>query len=295
VGRRSGLGKGLGALIPAAPEVGLDPDSPLRDLPIERVRPNRYQPRDHFDDEALAGLTASVAELGVLQPVLVRPVDDHFELIAGERRWRAAREAGLETIPALIREVDDNSSLEQALVENLHREDLSALEEAAAFQQLMDEFSLSYDEIGQRVGKNRSTVANAVRLLQLPPSIQKMVNERSLTAGHARALLALELVELQEQLAQRIVDEELSVRATEEAVRLAHELPPDPEPVASATAASRPPGLYDLEELLGEYLDTRVQISLGGRQRGKISISFAGYEDLERLCQVIIEGREEDE
>jgi ParB family chromosome partitioning protein len=293
VGRRSGLGRGLEALIPNAAEAGIDPDSPLRDLPIERVRPNRYQPRDHFDDEALASLTASIAELGVLQPILVRPVDDHFELIAGERRWRAAQEAGLQTIPALIREVDDNSSLEQALVENLHREDLSALEEAAAFQQLVDEFALSYDQIGQRVGKSRSTVANAVRLLQLPPSIQKLVNERALTAGHARALLPLELVELQEQLAARIVDEELSVRATEEAVRMAHELPPDPEPTTAP--APRPPGLYDFEELLSEYLDTRVQISLGGRQRGRIIVSFAGYEDLERLCQVIIEGREEEE
>jgi ParB family transcriptional regulator, chromosome partitioning protein len=304
VGRRSGLGRGLGALIPNA-DAGSADDSVLRELPIALVRPNRYQPRAHFDDEALSSLAASVRELGVLQPVLVRPVDDHFELVAGERRWRAAQLVGLTSIPALVREVGDTNSLEQALVENLHREDLSPLEEAAAFQQLVDDFQLSYEQVGQRVGKGRSTVANAIRLLQLPPSIQKLVNEKALAAGHARALLSLESADLQELLAERVVSEELSVRATEEAVRhiqakmaeaeaggdapAAPDAPADPD---ATKLGERPPGVYELEEALSEHLDTRVQIVLGGKQRGKITLTFAGYDDLERICRVITDGRE---
>jgi len=285
--RRSGLGKGLGSLIPNA-EHEERGDAALRDLAIDLVRPNRYQPRGHFDDEALTSLTDSVRELGVLQPVLVRPAGDHFELIAGERRWRAAKAAGLEVIPALVREINDTTSLEHALVENLHREDLSALEEAAAFQQLADDFELSYEDIGRRVGKGRSTVANAVRLLQLPMPIQKMVNERVLSAGHARTLLALEDEQQQRSLAERIVAEDLSVRETEEAVRLVlGATGPAPGPKAKGKLGERPPGLIDLEEALSEYLDTRVTITVGGRQRGKIVVAFAGFDDLERLAEAI--------
>ncbi len=291
--RRSGLGKGLGALIPNADQASTG-DSSLRELPIALVRPNRYQPRDHFDDEALASLTASISELGVLQPILVRPVGDHFELIAGERRWRAAQAAGLSVVPALVRDVTDTTSLEQALVENLHREDLSVLEEAAAFQQLVDDFDLSYEEIGQRVGKSRSTVANAVRLLQLPAPLQRLVKEKELSAGHARALLPIADEAVQAQLARRIVDEDLSVRATEEAARLVQgPAPKDPTPVGPGSRpGARPAGVLDLEEQLSEHLDTRVHIQLGGRERGKIVISFAGYDDLDRLARVIREGRE---
>lgn len=293
MGRRSGLGRGLGALIPNADSGGFD-DSVLRELPIALVRPNRYQPRGHFDDDALASLAASIRELGVLQPVLVRPIDDHFELIAGERRWRAAQVVGLTSIPALVRDVADTSSLEQALVENLHREDLSPLEEAAAFQQLVDDFQFSYEQVGQRVGKSRSTVANAIRLLQLPAPIQRMVNEKLLSAGHARALLAVEDTQMQELLAERIVNDDLSVRSTEEAVRhLQTQIAASETPAENpAAVGQRPPGLYDFEELLSEHLDTRVQIALGGKQRGKITLTFAGYEDLERICRVITEGRE---
>jgi ParB family chromosome partitioning protein len=298
VGRRSGLGRGLGALIPNA-DAGTGENSVLRELPIALVRPNRYQPRGHFDDDALSSLAASIRELGVLQPVLVRPVDDHFELVAGERRWRASQLVGLTSIPALVREVGDTNSLEQALVENLHREDLSPLEEAAAFQQLVEDFSLSYEQVGQRVGKSRSAVANAIRLMQLPAAIQKLVNEKSLTAGHARALLSLETSELQELLAERIIGEDLSVRATEEAVRhvqaqLAAEdaRQSSGEDGDAADLGQRPPGLYDFEEQLSEHLDTRVQIQLGGKQRGKITLTFAGYDDLERICRVITDGRE---
>jgi ParB family transcriptional regulator, chromosome partitioning protein len=296
VGRRSGLGRGLGALIPNA-DSGSFQDAVLRELPIALVQPNRYQPRGHFDDDALASLAASIRELGVLQPVLVRPVDDHFELVAGERRWRAAQVVGLTSIPALVRDVGDTNSLEQALVENLHREDLSPLEEAAAFQQLVEDFQLSYEQVGQRVGKSRSAVANSIRLMQLPPPIQKLVNEKALSAGHARALLPLETAELQEVLTARIIAEDLSVRATEEAVRHVQAklaaVDADGGPVEDDLDGQRPPGLYDFEELLSEHLDTKVQINLGGKQRGKITLAFAGYEDLERLCRVITEGREQ--
>jgi ParB family chromosome partitioning protein len=298
VGRRSGLGRGLGALIPNA-DAGTGENSVLRELPIALVRPNRYQPRGHFDDDALSSLAASIRELGVLQPVLVRPVDDHFELVAGERRWRASQIVGLTSIPALVRDVGDTNSLEQALVENLHREDLSPLEEAAAFQQLVEDFSLSYEQVGQRVGKSRSAVANAIRLMQLPAPIQKLVNEKALTAGHARALLSLETAELQELLSERIIGEDLSVRATEEAVRhvQAQMAAEDARRADGAEGdvadlGQRPPGLYDFEEQLSEHLDTRVQIQLGGKQRGKITLTFAGYDDLERICRVITDGRE---
>lgn len=293
--RRSGLGKGLGALIPNA-EDGATGDSALRELDIDLIQPNQFQPRGHFDDDALASLTASIRVSGVLQPVLVRPHGDHFELIAGERRWRAAKAAGLVSIPALVRDITDSTSLEQALIENLHREDLSALEEAAAYQQLVDDFSLSHEQVGQRAGKSRSTVANSIRLLQLPPGIQGLVNDRSLSAGHARALLALESSAEQESLAERIVADGLSVRGAEDAVRELHDRGSHPAPEAAANpparARERPPGLVELEEALSEHLDTKVKIDVGARQRGKVILTFAGFDDLDRLCRVIQHGRE---
>lgn len=172
--RRSGLGKGLGALIPT--EVA-EQGGGLRDIPISQVRPNRFQPRQHFDEESLVGLTDSVREIGVLQPVLVRSSGDGFELIAGERRWRAAKRAGLQTIPAIVRETEDAGSLEQALVENLHRDDLNPLEQAAAYQQLIEDFGLTQEQVAARVGKSRSAVSNTLRLFQLPPAVQRLVGE----------------------------------------------------------------------------------------------------------------------
>jgi ParB family transcriptional regulator, chromosome partitioning protein len=218
VARRSGLGKGLGALIPT--EVANEGRSELLELPVGAITANTFQPRRAFDEEALASLTASVRELGVLQPVLVRAgPGGGYELIAGERRWRAAKRAGLQTIPALVRTVTDVASLEQALVENLHRAELNALEEAAGYQQLIEEFHLSHDEVATRVGKSRSAVSNALRLFQLPPSIQRLVAEHQLSAGHARALLGTPDRSFQESLARRAVAEGLSVREVEEAVR----------------------------------------------------------------------------
>jgi ParB family chromosome partitioning protein len=287
------LGKGLGALIPT--EVKTEHGSSLVEIPIGDVRPSSYQPRKHFDEEGLASLAASIRELGVLQPVLVRATDDGYELIAGERRWRAAKRAGLRSIPAVVRDAADEGSLEQALVENLHREDLNALEEAAGYQQLIEEFGLTHDQVAVRVGKSRTAVTNTLRLLLLPPSIQKLVVERQLSAGHARALLGTPDRAFQEALAKRAVAEDLSVRAVEEAVRLRTELGEQlgggPEATPEGEPRKRLPraGLDDLADLLARHLDTRVKVSMGGR-RGRIVVEFADLEDLERIYKRITEG-----
>ena len=286
-----GLGKGLGALIPTA-EVADVASTALQDLPVAAIEPNGNQPRTYFDEEALVSLTASVAAVGVLQPVLVRPVDgDRFQLIAGERRWRAAKRAGLQTIPALVRTVPDADALEQALVENLHREDLNALEEAAAYQQLMEDFGLTQEEVANRVGKSRSAVTNTLRLFQLPPSVQKLVAERKLSAGHARALLGSPDRLFQETMARKVVADELSVRQTEELVREHEAQEGEPSPAEPATRALRPAGLLELEELLSAHLDTRVKVSLGAK-RGRVVIDFATVEDLERIYRSMTRGRE---
>ena len=296
--RRSGLGRGLGALIPSELAAS-DQDASLRELAVSQIDPNPLQPRERFDEESLVALTASISELGVLQPVLVRPVGDRFELIAGERRWRAAKRAGLQSIPAVVRTVDDTTSLEQAVVENLHRQDLNALEEAAAYQQLIEDFGLSHDDVARRVGKSRSAVSNTLRLFQLPPTIQKLVAEGQLAAGHARALLGTPDRAFQEALARRAVADQLSWRVVEEAVGArGGELAPEP-PGAGASPGSggaatggssssrlRPPGLLELEQLLSDRLDTRVKVVMGAK-RGKVTIEFATLEDLERIYRAM--------
>jgi ParB family chromosome partitioning protein len=290
VARRSGLGRGLGSLIPSEP--GQAPAAGLRELAIDQIVPNRYQPRDRFEEETLVALTASVRELGVLQPVLVRPTDeDRYELIAGERRWRAAKRAGLDTIPAVVRAVDDAASLEQALVENLHRDDLNAIEEAAAYQQLIDEFGLTQEQVATRVGRSRSAVANTLRLFQLPPSIQRLIVEGRLSAGHARALLGTPDRAFQEALARRAADGGMTVREVEDAVRARgdHDDDETPAPPAPPNRRLRPPGLLELEELLSEHLDTRVKVSMGAK-RGKVVVEFATLEDLERIYRAMTEG-----
>jgi ParB family chromosome partitioning protein len=299
VARRSGLGKGLGALIPT--EVANERASALADLPLSSVIPNPRQPRDHFDEELLTALAASISELGVLQPILVRPLEGGgYELVAGERRWRAAKRAGLQTIPALIKTVSNAASLEQALVENLHRQDLTPLEEAAAFQQLIEDFGLTHDEVARQVGKSRVAVTNTLRLFQLPPGIQRMLAEGRLTAGHARALLGTPDRSFQEALARRVVAEELSVRAVENAVKLRNDLGPTPPssengsastPRSVASPAMRPPAVHALEELLASFLDTRVKIDLGSR-KGKLTIEFADLDDLERIYRTMAENTE---
>jgi len=296
VARRSGLGKGLGSLIPTTERLQ-DSDAILRELPISEIVANTYQPRSHFDEEALVSLSASIRAVGVLQPILVRELgEDSYELIAGERRWRAAKRAGLQTIPAIVRTAEDEGSLEQALVENLHREDLGALEEAAAYQQLVEEFKLTQDQVATRVGKSRSSIANTMRLLQLPTSIQRLLGEGQLSAGHARALLGTPDRAFQEKLAKAIVSEKLTVREVEDRVR-EHGGTPEPEETTGTTGGTKPlpvvraAPLLELEEMLSEHLDTRVAVSMGQR-KGRIVIDFSTLEDLERVYRVIVDGKE---
>ncbi len=309
--RRSGLGKGLSSLIPMEGGTADGVAAELAEIPTASVTPNPHQPRRHFDEEALVELAASIAEMGVLQPILVRPLDDDmYELVAGERRWRATQRAGLATIPAIVRTTSDLSAVEQALVENLHRKDLTALEEGAAYQQLLEDFGLTHEELAGRVGKSRSAITNAIRLLGLPPSVQSLLADGQLGSGHARALLGTPDRTRQEELARSIVDEGWSVRMVERAVRDEGTAPPDANDEhredssdtgtdtgvgtdgsidgAGLTPATRlrPPGLLELEELLAEHLDTRVSVQLGAR-RGRVTIDFADLEDLERVYRAM--------
>ncbi len=305
--RKGGLGRGLTALIPAAEESADEVGTGLKEVSISSVYPNPMQPRHLFDEETLEGLVDSIREIGVLQPILVRSTDQGYELIAGERRWRAAKRVGLPTIPAIVRTVDDVTSLEQALVENLHRQDLNALEEAAAYQQLIDDFGLTQDEVAKRVGKSRSTVANHLRLFQLSPAVQKLVGEGLLSAGHAKALLGHPDRAYQEGLARKAVTESLSVRDIEQMVKERLDLEAglgagnrgsdSPEDHGSGDDAApegddeqrqlRPPGLLELEELLASHLDTRVSIAMTAK-RGKVTIDFANLEDLERIYRLVM-------
>jgi ParB family chromosome partitioning protein len=300
--RSSGLGKGLSSIIPGAELTDADTSrgAVLADVPVASVSPNPHQPRMHFDEETLTELSASIAEMGVLQPILVRPLDDGtFELIAGERRWRAAQRVGLATIPAVVRMTDDASSVEQALVENLHRQDLTALEEAAAYQQLLDEFALTHDQVATRVGKSRSAITNSLRLLGLPPAVQHLLADGQLSAGHARALLGTPDRARQEQLARDAAAGGWSVRMVEDAVRAegspaepVAEPPSDvsPDPVDGAglvpSTRLRPPGLLELEHLLADHLDTRVSVQMTAK-RGRVTIDFADLEDLERIYRAM--------
>ncbi len=308
--RRSGLGKGLGALIPTEAR---DRDSALRVVPMTSIKPNPLQPRTRFDEEAMSNLASSIREVGVLQPILVRETsEDEYELIAGERRWRAARRAGLQTIPVLVQSVSDVHSLEQALVENLHREDLNPLEEAGAFQQLVDEFGYTHEQVAARVGKSRTAVTNTLRLLQLPAGVQRALADGAISAGHARALLGTPDRSFQEELAKRIVTEGLTVRAVEEGVRHhASGAQTEPTPaengshVAPAPAASDAlqtgpgvaavrrrlpaPGVLELEDLLSNHLNTRVKVEMGAK-RGRVVIDFATLEDLERVYKLMVGG-----
>ena len=320
VARRSGLGKGLDALIPTNRNTsnttsstgtnnGTNTESAtgLKDIPVNAIDPNPNQPRVHFDEASLAELTASISAIGVLQPILVRPEgSDRFQLIAGERRWRAASRAGLQMIPAIVRVTDDVSSVEQALVENLHRQDLTPLEEAAAYQQLLEDFNMTHEQVASKVGKSRSAITNALRLLGLPPSIQSLLADGRLSAGHAKALLGTPDRSLQEQLAKRAVEMGWTVRGVEEAVR-------DSQPASTTsgggagtgtagktsgksaaltgtkTTALRPPGLLELEGLLAEHLQTSVGVTMSGKH-GKVTIDFADLEDLERIYRLMTEG-----
>jgi len=277
----------------------------LREISVTSVHPNPNQPRVHFDEEALAELTSSVRAIGVLQPILVRPRgDNEFELIAGERRWRAATRAGLSTIPAIVRVTDDVSSVEQALVENLHRQDLTPLEEAAAYKQLLDDFSMTHEQVATKVGKSRSAITNSLRLLALPASVQQLLADGRLTAGHAKALLGTPDRAVQERLARQAVEESWTVRGIEDAVRDALGMPkPTPKPTPTGGKPStrptgvtplRPPGLMELESLLSDHLQTSVSVSMTGKH-GRITIDFADLADLERIYRAMTEAAFDDD
>ncbi|MCX2929291.1 ParB/RepB/Spo0J family partition protein [Mycobacterium sp. CVI_P3] len=310
--RKGGLGRGLASLIPTGPADGgprlgdaaadvviggtapLDVDSVgavYREIDPAAIEPNPRQPRQVFDEEALAELVHSIREFGLMQPIVVREVPvsgapSRYQLVMGERRWRAAQEAGLATIPAIVRETAEDNLLRDALLENIHRVQLNPLEEAAAYQQLLDEFEVTHDELAARIGRSRPVITNMIRLLRLPIAVQRRVAAGVLSAGHARALLSLEGgPEAQEELAARIVAEGLSVRATEEAVTLANRSDTK-APGAPRRKPIQMPGLQDVAERLSSTFDTRVTVSLGKR-KGKIVVEFGSVDDLQRIVDMM--------
>ena len=267
------MGKGLNALITTSTAA----EQPRHEmLPLDIISPNPMQPRRRFNEESLEELAASLREHGLVQPIIVRPAGTGYEILVGERRWRAARLAGAKSIPAVIRGAENQECLQIALVENLHRDDLNGIEEATAFRQLMEEFGLSQDEVARKVGKSRSTIANALRLLQLPVEVQATVVAEEITPGHARALLALQGDPYQAVLLQRIIEEELSVRQTEEMARA--RLGGGEE----TQAREKPQPLTQYAELIAASLGARVRV-MQGKRKGKIIIEFKGEEDLRRL------------
>jgi ParB family chromosome partitioning protein len=292
--QRRGLGRGLGSLIPTAPSSGQATDTAdlaavpagayFAELPIGQITPNQVQPRQVFDEDAMAELVNSITEVGLLQPVVVRrTADDSFELVMGERRWRAAQRAGLETIPAIIRQTEDADMLRDALLENLHRSQLNPLEEAAAYQQLLEDFSCTHDELAARIGRSRPQISNTIRLLKLSPAVQRRVAAGVISAGHARSLLAVEDPDLQDRLAARVVAEGISVRGLEEIVAVG-EAPSREAPVRRRRPTA--PGLQDIAERLSDRLETRVRVDLGQR-KGRITVEFASLDDLRRIVDVM--------
>jgi ParB family transcriptional regulator, chromosome partitioning protein len=301
---RRGLGRGLGSLIPTGPHAE-DPGSAAQptvigaggteqaavpsgayfaEIPIGQITPNRVQPREVFDEDAMAELVHSIREVGLLQPVVVRATGpDAFELVMGERRWRAAQAAGLEQVPAIVRQTDDGDMLRDALLENLHRSQLNPLEEAAAYAQLLEDFSCTHEELAERIGRSRPQISNTIRLLKLSPAVQRRVAAGVLSAGHARSLLAVPDADQQDRLASRVVAEGISVRGLEELVAVGAAESPQP-----AVRRNRPtaPGLADLAERLSDRFETRVKVDLGQR-KGRISVEFASMDDLRRIVDIM--------
>lgn len=304
--QKRGLGKGLGALIPTASSTAaMEPGQPhaisggdqpggvgayFEEIPVGAITPNPRQPRQVFDSETLEELAASIVAVGLLQPVVVRKVmPGHYELVMGERRWRACEVAGLPHIPAIVRETSDDDLLRDALIENLHREQLNPLEEAAAYQQLLDDFSATHEELARKVGRSRPHISNTIRLLSLPAGVQKRVAAGVLSAGHARALLAVDDLQAQEHLAHRIVAEGLSVRAVEEIVALGAQAAKAPRPHEPVRPKPEAPALKDVADRLSNAFETRVKVELGQR-KGKIVVEFASLDDLERIVNTMTPG-----
>ncbi|WP_440101314.1 ParB/RepB/Spo0J family partition protein [Streptosporangium sp. H16] len=311
-----GLGRGLGALIPTGPAVVTEtpvsmtvtmvapepvvPEQPgpkpvmgayFLEIPVDDIAPNPRQPRDVFDEEALQDLAASISEVGLLQPVVVRATGEgRYELVMGERRWRASKLAGLSEIPAIVRNTQEDKLLLDALIENLQREQLNALEEAAAYQQLLDDFGATHEQLATRIGRSRSHVTNTLRLLKLPPGVQLSVAAGTISAGHARALLRLDDPAAQEHLARRIVAELLSVRAVEEIVAVGDaKAAPAPAPRAPRAKPDEEPALRHLADRLSDRFETRVKVDFG-RRKGRIVVEFATIDDLERIIGTMAPG-----
>jgi ParB family chromosome partitioning protein len=312
------LGRGLGSLIPttapagqgapgaeadlepgpnpAVTEVDTGPElapvegASFAELPVGVIRPNAAQPRQVFDEEAMTELVDSIREVGLLQPIVVRRSgvttdgEELYELVMGERRWRAAQQAGLTTIPAIIRDTDDTAMLRDALLENLHRAQLNPLEEASAYQQLLDDFACTHDELATRIGRSRPQISNTIRLLRLSPAVQRKVAAGVLSAGHARSLLSIEDAELQDRLAQRVIAEGISVRGLEELVTVGATGSSGVRRVARAKPTA--PGLAELADRLSDRLETRVKVDLG-RSKGKVTIEFASLDDLRRIVSIM--------
>jgi len=283
--RRGGLGTGLDALIPTSLTVGDKEVGQQNEVAISAISPNPRQPRTHFDPVALDELIASIKEIGILQPPVVRQTTPgKYELIMGERRFRAAKAAGLKTIPVIIRQTPDNELLREALIENIHRSQLNALEEAAAYSQLLTDFSCTHDELAQKLGRSRPLISNTIRLMNLPTSVQQKLASGLLSAGHARALLGLSDAGAIEKLATRIVTEGLSVRATEEIISSG--APKGQSAKKPKQTKSASPELQEIAERIGDALDTRVSIQ-GSAKKGTIVIEFAGAEDLKRITKAL--------
>lgn len=312
--QRRGLGRGLGSLIPTAAPVeeqdrpdgapaattpvgeepapaaesdGLRPveGASFAELPVTAIRPNAVQPRQVFDEDAMAELVHSIREVGLLQPVVVRRLEgESYELVMGERRWRATQAAGLDTIPAIVRDTDDTDMLRDALLENLHRSQLNPLEEASAYQQLLEDFGCTHEELAQRIGRSRPQISNTIRLLRLSPAVQRRVAAGVLSAGHARSLLAVEDPEVQDRLAQRVVSEGISVRSLEEIVAVGDTGSAGTQRAQRAKPVA--PGLAELADRLSDRLETRVKVDLGQR-KGKITVEFASLDDLRRIVDVM--------
>lgn len=308
--RRGGLGRGIEALIPSAPQqdelnqgartsvvtdlprAWSEESSPMTppyfEAPLDRIDPNPRQPRDAFTEETLEELSDSIRAVGVLQPIIIRPVGDRYQIIMGERRVRAARIAGLETIPAVVRITEDHHLLRDALIENIHREDLNPLEEAAAYAQLLSDFAVTQEELASRIGRSRPAISNALRLMGLPASVQRRIAAGTLSAGHARAVLQLSDPDQQERLADLIVAQGMTVRMAEEFARRVKEegLLDGETPRRRARPVPQAPGMIDLAERLSDRLETRVRVQIGKR-KGKVMIEFATLDDLRRICDAI--------
>jgi ParB family chromosome partitioning protein len=289
--QRRGLGRGLESLIPSSPAEaqasGLQEIDGARfaEIPLEQIVANPRQPRQVFDEDHMAELVHSIKEVGLLQPIVVREVGkDRYELIMGERRWRASGKAGLETIGAIVRDTSDEDLLRDALLENLHRSNLNPLEEASAYQQLLEDFGCTHEELADRIGRSRPQISNTLRLLKLSPAVQRRVAAGVLSAGHARALVSVGNPEIQDRLATRVVAEGLSVRALEEIVTVGPESTKRPAVRQSPKVSA--PRLADLAARLSERYDTRVKVDLG-RSKGKVTVEFATLEDLERIVQLM--------